>query len=49
MKKKYIKPVINFIQLDNEISLILESAVPPDGPDEVYNMLDINSEFNSRA
>ena len=36
-KKKYIKPRIEIIYLDNEISLALESAPPP-GPGEVgYN------------
>ena len=32
-KKKYIKPRIEWIPLDNEISLALES-MPPDGPGE---------------
>jgi hypothetical protein len=32
-KKKYIAPHIECIPLDNEISLVLESA-PPAGPDE---------------
>ena len=35
-KKKYIAPSIEWIQLDNEISLALESA-PPVGPDETFN------------
>jgi hypothetical protein len=35
-KKKYIKPRIEWIPLDNEISLALESN-PPIGPDEDYN------------
>jgi hypothetical protein len=35
-KKKYLKPRIEIIFLDNEISLALEST-PPDGPGEVYN------------
>jgi hypothetical protein len=35
-KKKYIKPRIEWIPLDNEISLALESN-PPIGPDEVFN------------
>jgi hypothetical protein len=35
-KKKYIKPRIEIIFLDNEISLSLESS-PPVGPGEVYN------------
>lgn len=32
--KVYIKPCIELIKLDNEISLALESAVPPEGPNE---------------
>ena len=35
-KKKYIKPRIEIIFLDNEISLSLESA-PPAGPSETIN------------
>jgi hypothetical protein len=35
-KKKYIKPRIEWIPLDNEISLALESA-PPAGPSETLN------------
>jgi hypothetical protein len=35
-KKKYIKPRIEWIPLDNEISLALESAPPP-GPSETIN------------
>ncbi len=34
--KKYIKPRIEIIFLDNEISLALEST-PPIGPEEGYN------------
>ena len=34
-KKKYISPSIEWIPLDNEISLALESN-PPIGPDEVF-------------
>jgi len=33
-KKKYIKPRIELIFLDNEISLALESS-PPSGPNEI--------------
>jgi len=33
MKTEYIKPEIELIRLDNEISLILESS-PPEGPGE---------------
>ena len=36
-KKKYIKPRIEWIPLDNEISLALESAAPPAGPSETLN------------
>lgn len=32
-KRKYVNPVIFCIELDNEISLALESS-PPDGPGE---------------
>ena len=35
-KKQYKTPRIEFIELDNEISLALESA-PPVGPSETYN------------
>lgn len=35
-KKKYIAPRIEWIPLDNEISLALASA-PPAGPDESTN------------
>ena len=37
-KKKYIAPHIESIQLDNEISLVLEST-PPEGPGENVVML----------
>ena len=37
-KKKYIKPRIEIIFLDNEISLALESA-PPVGPNETLNSI----------
>lgn len=40
-KKKYIKPRIEIIFLDNEISLSLEST-PPIGPNEVYVKPDSN-------
>lgn len=36
-KKKYIAPRIEWIPLDSEISLALESNVPPSGPGEVQN------------
>jgi len=35
-KNKYIKPRIEWIPLDNEISLALESS-PPSGPNETNN------------
>ena len=35
-KKKYTAPEIELVQLDNEISLALESA-PPAGPSETLN------------
>ena len=35
-KKKYIKPRIEWIPLDNEISLALQSG-PPEGPGETVN------------
>ena len=38
IKKNYQEPEIKLIKLDNEISLQLESAVPPYGPGESYNM-----------
>ena len=37
-KRVYLKPRIDYVLLDNEISLILESA-PPVGPDESYNKM----------
>lgn len=37
-KKKYIAPHIESVQLDNEISLVLEST-PPEGPGENVAML----------
>lgn len=37
-KKKYITPRIEWIPLDNEISLALESA-PPAGPSETFNSI----------
>jgi hypothetical protein len=33
-KRKYISPAIERVNLDNDISLVLESA-PPFGPDEI--------------
>lgn len=37
-KRKYFKPRIEWIPLDNEISLALESA-PPVGPSESFNSI----------
>jgi len=36
-KKKYFAPRIEWIPLDNEISLALESSSPPIGPSETKN------------
>jgi len=36
-KKKYIAPEIELVELDNEISLALESTAPPAGPSETLN------------
>ena len=38
-KKKYIAPEIEIIELDNEISLALESSAPPAGPSETLNSI----------
>jgi hypothetical protein len=38
-KKKYNKPRIEWIPLDNEISLALESVSPPVGPSETLNSI----------
>jgi hypothetical protein len=42
-KRKYIKPVIALIRLDNQISLALES-LPPAGPEEL--VINENSKGN---
>jgi hypothetical protein len=42
-KKKYIAPCIEWIPLDNEISLALESS-PPIGPSETLNS--VQTPFN---
>lgn len=44
-KRIYIQPTIEFIQLDNEISLALESN-PMEGPDET-NLLRKNEYFQT--
>lgn len=50
-KKHYIKPQIDRITLDAEISLCLESAAPPAGPNEgamnITPMHFNNNPFNS--
>ena len=38
-KKKYIAPRIEWIPLDSEISLALESTAPPAGPSETLNSI----------
>jgi hypothetical protein len=43
--RKYLKPVLQRIKLDNKISLALESS-PPIGPDESMNTQD---SFNNSA
>lgn len=45
-KKKYISPRIEWIPLDNEISLVLESS-PPEGPGEISE--NINSQINTKT
>ena len=42
-KKAYHQPEIACIELDNEISLALQSA-PPEGPGETYNQQDASSQ-----
>lgn len=37
-KKTYITPQVEIVELDNEISLALESS-PPEGPNETNNTL----------
>ena len=45
-KKKYISPRIEWIPLDNEISLALESS-PPEGPGEISE--NTNSQINTKT
>jgi len=45
-KKSYITPQIELVELDNEISLALESA-PPAGPGESYNNVSSPDHFNT--
>lgn len=40
-KKKYIIPQIEVVELDNDISLALESS-PPAGPSESFNIKTFN-------
>ncbi len=37
-KFPYVQPCIKCVKLDNEISLQLESEIPPFGPNETYNL-----------
>jgi hypothetical protein len=37
-KKEYIAPCVELIELDNEISLALQSETPPLGPGEVASL-----------
>jgi hypothetical protein len=46
-KKKYIYPEIEVVQLDNEISLVLNSN-PPAGPDELV-LNNVQSPFENEA
>jgi hypothetical protein len=47
-KKAYKSPQIEIIELDNEVSLALESA-PPAGPSESYNNVSNPDHFNNTA
>ena len=38
-KKKYIAPQIEWIPLDNDISLALQSVTPPEAPGETLNSI----------
>jgi hypothetical protein len=37
-KKIYCSPEVEIIQLDSEISLVLQSLLPPVGPDETGSL-----------
>jgi hypothetical protein len=45
-KKSYISPQIELVELDNEISLALEST-PPAGPSETRNHISTDSYTNT--
>jgi hypothetical protein len=42
-KRTYLTPEIELIRLDTEISLALQSVLPPEGPEE-YGMLETSME-----
>jgi len=42
-KKKYQRPIIEFIHLDNEISLTLDSSVVPWLDPELYSNTDVSN------
>jgi len=50
-KKRYITPEIEFIEIDNEISLVMQSVLPSDGPEELddfsASLKDINEDVFS--
>ncbi|MGB4577611.1 MAG: hypothetical protein WBI06_12040 [Paludibacter sp.] len=43
IKSIYIAPDVERILIDNEISLALESELPPFGPDETMNTANFNN------
>jgi len=43
-KRTYLTPEIKLIRLDTEISLALQSALPPEGPEE-YGILETDMEL----
>jgi len=43
-KKIYLTPEIDLIRLDNEISLVLQSVLPTEGPEEL-GMLETSMEL----
>jgi hypothetical protein len=43
LDKTYLSPKIKKIQIDNEISLALESVAPPEGPNEISENNNINN------
>jgi hypothetical protein len=46
-KKVYTAPEIELVILDNEISLALESVMPPAGPDEGALLIRMDSDINN--